>query len=187
MLIGDVIGLRPVSQADMDQLYRYHTDITNRGSYFPLGIASETTFKRQFEESGLWSDSEGMLLIVDAADTVLGHIEFYRTVGYLDELELSYQLYSREHDRKGIVSDAVRLLTAYLFNTKKFNRIRLMIHPDNAASRRVAEKCGFQHEGTARGVWFQHGRSHDLEVYAQTRADHVRGSVDGLAGLGPPG
>ena len=115
-----------------------------------------------------------MLLIVDDADEVLGHIEFYRTVGYLDELELSYQLYAREHDRRGITTDAVRLLTGYLFDSKKFNRIRLMIHPDNAASRRVAEICGYLHEGTARGVWYQHGRSHDLEVYAKTRADHYR-------------
>jgi [ribosomal protein S5]-alanine N-acetyltransferase len=175
VLTGDVISLRPVSQADLDQLYRFHIDIRNRGDYFPLGIASETVFKRRFQETGLWSDAEGMLLIVDpATDAVLGHIEFFRTVNYLDELELSYQLYAREHDRKGVVTDAVRLLTAYLFDSKRFNRIRLIIHPDNAASRRVAEKCGFLHEGTARGAWFHQGRSHDVEVYAQTRADHDR-------------
>jgi RimJ/RimL family protein N-acetyltransferase len=173
VLTGEVISLRPVSQSDLDQLYRFHIDIRNRGDFFPLGIASETVFKRRFQETGLWSDAEGMLVIVDAADTVLGHIEFYRTLGYLDELELSYQLYSREHDRKGIVSEAVQLLTDYLFASKKFNRIRLIIHPDNAASRRVAEKCGFRHEGTARGAWFHQGRSHDVEVYAVTRADRA--------------
>lgn len=174
MLIGEVISLRPVSESDLDFLYRVHVDIQNRGSYFPLGITSETMFKRQFHESGLWSDSEGMLLIVDDSDAVLGHIEFFRTVSYLDELELSYQLYSRDQERKGVVTDAVRLLTGYLFDSKKFNRIQLIIHPDNAASRRIAEKCGFLHEGTARGAWFHQGRSHDVEVYAQTRADHYR-------------
>ena len=172
MLTGDVIRLRPVRQSDLEQLYRFHIDISNRGEYFPLGIASETAFANQFRESGLWSDSEGMLLIVDEADNILGHIEFFRTVNYLDELELSYQLYSRDQDRKGIVTDAVRLLTAYLFDSKKFNRIRLIIHPDNAASRRIAEKCGFLHEGTARGAWFHRGRNHDVEVFAKTRADH---------------
>ena len=172
MLTGDVISLRPVSHSDLEQLHRFHLDIRNRGEYFPLGVASEPVFMRQFQETGLWSDAEGMLLIVDEANNILGHIEFFRTVNYLDELELSYQLYSRDQDRKGIVTDAVRLMTAYLFNSKKFKRIRLIIHPDNTGSRRVAEKCGFLHEGTARGAWFHQGRNHDVEVYALTRADH---------------
>ena len=174
MLTGDLIRLRPVTRADLEQLYHFHTDIQNRGGYFPAGIMSEPAFMHQFQETGLWTDTEGTLLIVDEVDNILGHIEFFRTVNYLDELELSYQLYSRNQERKGIVTDAVRLLTAYLFNNKKFNRIRLIIHPENLASRRIAEKCGFLHEGTARGAWFHQGRHHDVEVYAQTRADHDR-------------
>jgi RimJ/RimL family protein N-acetyltransferase len=51
------------------------------------------------------------------------------------------------------------------------NRIRLIIHPDNAPSRRVADKCGFRHEGTARGAWFSKGKHHDVEVYAVLRRD----------------
>jgi [ribosomal protein S5]-alanine N-acetyltransferase len=172
MLTGDMISLRPVSQTDLERLYRFHVDIRNRGEYFPAGVVSETAFTNEFQDSGLWTDAEGTLLIVNDADNLLGHIEFYRTVSYLDELELSYQLYSRDHDRKGIITEAVKLLTAYLFDSKKFNRIRLIIHPDNVASRRVAEKCGFLHEGTARGAWFHKGKNHDVEVYAITRSDH---------------
>jgi [ribosomal protein S5]-alanine N-acetyltransferase len=172
MLTGDAISLRPICQSDLEQFYRFHVDIRNRGEFFPVGVVSETALLHQFQESGLWTDAEGTLLIVDDADTVLGHIEFFRTVSYLDELELSYQLYSRDQDRKGIITEAVKLLTAYLFDSKKFNRIRLIIHPDNVASRRVAEKCGFLHEGTARGAWFHRGKNHDVEVYAMTRADY---------------
>lgn len=172
MLTGDVIKLRPVGQADLNLLYRFHVDIKNRANYFSLGITSEVAFSRQFQKTGSWTESEGMLFIVDDADNVLGHIEFFRTVNYLDELEL----YSRDQDRKGIVTDAVRLLTAYLFASKKHNRIRLIIHPDNAGSRRVAEKCGFRHEGTARGAWFHQGSNHDVEVYAMTGADHYGSS-----------
>jgi RimJ/RimL family protein N-acetyltransferase len=112
-----------------------------------------------------------MLLIVNDSDEILGHIEFYQTVAYLDELELSYQLYSPEYQGRGIASDAVKLMTRYLFDRKKFNRIRLIIHPDNVASKRVAAKCGYQYEGVARGAWFHRGRSHDVEVYARLRSD----------------
>jgi RimJ/RimL family protein N-acetyltransferase len=172
MLTGSVIGLRPVREADLESLYNFHQDIANRGPYFPIGVLSEPTFRRTFQETGFWEEKEGMLVIVSSADEILGHIEFFHTVAYLDELELSYQIYRPEHRGKGVATDAVRLMTGYLFDRKKSNRIRLIIHPDNAASRRVAEKCGYRLEGIARGAWFNRGRSHDVEVHAIVRDDY---------------
>ncbi len=174
MLQGTVIRLRPVRESDLDLVYAFHVDIANRGEYFPIGVVSETRFRGDFRESGLWTDDHGTLLIVDGQDAILGHIEFFRTLSYLDELELGYQLYSPEHAGRGIASEAVRLMTGYLFDRTKFNRIRLVIHPDNLASRRIAEKCGYRHEGVARGAWFHRGRNHDVEIYAIVREDHDR-------------
>lgn len=174
MLQGEVIRLRTVRQSDIERLYEFHHDIANRGDYFPIGVMAEPVFQRQFSETGFWEDMEGMLLIVNDSDDILGHIEFYRTVGYLDELELSYHIYTQQHYGQGIASDAVRLLTGYLFDRKKTNRIRLIIHPDNLASKRVAEKCGYQFEGIARGAWYHRGRNHDVEVHAILREDHYR-------------
>ncbi len=172
MLRGKTIMLRPVRESDIEPLYQFHLDIANRGAYFPVGVMSESVFRKQFTETGLWEKEEGMLVIVDLKDDIVGHIEFFRTVNYLDELELSYHVYSPEYTGKGIATEAVKLLTRYLFNGKKFNRIRLIIHPDNLASQRVALKCGYQHEGTARGAWFHQGRNHDVEVFALVRDDY---------------
>jgi RimJ/RimL family protein N-acetyltransferase len=113
-----------------------------------------------------------MLVITTHADEIIGHIEFFQTVAYLDELELSYHIYAPEHRGQGVATEAVKLLTGYLFHRMKHNRIRLIIHPDNLASRRVAEKCGYQYEGIARGAWFNKGQSQDVAVYARVRADH---------------
>jgi RimJ/RimL family protein N-acetyltransferase len=49
-------------------------------------------------------------------------IEFFRTVPYLDELELSYQIYGTQNRGKGIAPESVRLLTKYLFERSKVNR-----------------------------------------------------------------
>ena len=174
MLQGEVIRLRTVRQSDIERLYEFHHDIANRGDYFPIGVMAEPVFMRRFTETGFWEDMEGMLLIVNDSDDILGHIEFYPTVGYLDELELSYHIYTQQHYGRGIASDAVRLLTGYLFDRKKYNRIRLIIHPDNLASKRVAKKCGYQFEGIARGAWYHRGRNHDVEVHAILREDHYR-------------
>ena len=172
MLNGKSIHLRVVRESDVDRVYAFHLDIANRGEYFPIGVMSEPAFRSSFQETGFWQEKEGMLLIVNDAGDILGHIEFFHTVNYLDELELSYQLYSHEHEGQGIVTEAVRLMTGYLFDRKKNNRIRLVIHPDNLASKRVGEKCGFKFEGIARGAWFHRGQSQDVEVHALLRDDY---------------
>jgi RimJ/RimL family protein N-acetyltransferase len=57
------------------------------------------------------------------------------------------------------------------FATKKEHRIHLVIVPGNDASRRIAEKCGFMLEGTARGAFFNGGRNHDVLLYSLLRTD----------------
>jgi RimJ/RimL family protein N-acetyltransferase len=69
------------------------------------------------------------------------------------------------------VTEAVQLLTDYLFAAKKVNRIHLVIVPENAASRRIAEKCSFTLEGTIRGAFFNDGRSQDVVLYLLLRDD----------------
>ena len=173
MLTGGSITLRPVRDTDIDQLYAYHVDIDNRGDFFPRGILAQPAFHKHFQETGFWSKDDGMLLIVNSDDEFLGHIEFFKTVNYLDEYELSYQVYAPEHRGKGVASEAVRLIVRYLFENKRVNRIRLVIHPDNIASRRLAEKCGFRHEGTARGAWYHKGKHQDVEIYALLHSDVI--------------
>jgi [ribosomal protein S5]-alanine N-acetyltransferase len=169
MLSGNSIRLRPVREPDLEELYSRHIEILNRGKFFPMGFVSESEFHRHFQNNGFWTKEEGMLLILNNAESILGHIEFFRTVNYLDELELSYQVYEQAIRGQGYATEAVNLMVRYLFSHQKMNRIRLIIHPDNCASRRVAEKCGFVHEGTARGAWYHQGSPRDVEVYAILR------------------
>lgn len=173
MLNGKSIRLRPVWENDLDQLYSLHLDIDNRGDYFPRGILSRPAFQKQFQETGFWSKDDGMLLIISEKDEILGHIEFFKTVNYLDEYELSYQVYTTEQRGKGVATEAVNLLVLYLFESKQVNRIRLVIHPDNVASCRLAKKCGFKHEGTARGAWYNKGKHNDVEIYSILHEDVI--------------
>ena len=170
MLRGQSIGLRPVRSEDLEALWSAHVDLANRGAYFPRGVISETAFRAAHAEHGMWQAHEGTLLIT-ADGLVVGHIEFFEPVSYWDCFELSYQLHDHEYDGRGHVSEAVRLLVDYLFDTKRRERIQLVIVPENAGSRRVAEKCGFTLEGTARGAFFNHGRSNDVVLYSLLRGD----------------
>jgi RimJ/RimL family protein N-acetyltransferase len=171
MLEGRRIRLRPVRETDLDRLYEAHMAIRARGSYFPLGVMSEPAFRREFSENGFWQKAEGMLVILTPEDEIAGHIEFFRPVTYWDAFELSYQLYDDRHAGRGYATEAVQLLVDYLFAAKKEHRIHLVIVPENAASRRIAEKCGFTLEGTARGAFFNDGRNQDVLLYSLLRTD----------------
>jgi ribosomal-protein-alanine N-acetyltransferase len=52
----------------------------------------------------------------------------------------------RNYANKGYTSAAVLLLTDFAFNTLKLHRIEINLRPENAASRRVAEKAGYVFE-----------------------------------------
>jgi ribosomal-protein-alanine N-acetyltransferase len=173
MIKGQSITLRPVRETDIDQLYALHLDIDNRGHYFPRGVLSQPAFRKEFQETGFWGKEDGMLVITSPNDDILGHIEFFKTVNYLDEFELSYVVYAADQRGKGVATEAINLLVRYLFETKRVNRIRLVIHPENRASRRLAEKCGFRHEGTARGAWYNKGKHQDVEIYAILHNDVI--------------
>ena len=171
MLQGARIRLRPVREADLDALYEAHVAIADRGDYFPLGVNSEPAFRREFAENGFWQREEGTLLMITADGETAGHIEFFKPVSYWDAFELSYQLYGERFSGHGYTTEAVQLVVDYLFATKKQHRIHLVIVPANAASRRIAEKCGFELEGTVRGAFFNHGANHDVLLYSLLRTD----------------
>ena len=182
MLRGARITLRPVREADLDAMYAAHVDIDNRGAFFPLGVQSESGFRRAFGETGFWQKEEGTLLITSPEGEIAGHIEFFKPVNYWDAFELSYQLYEHRFAGQGWVSEAVQLTIDYIFGAKKHNRIQLVIVPENAASRRIAEKCGFQLEGTARGAFFNGGRNQDVLIYSLLRDDPRPWHDGGAAG-----
>ena len=162
MLTGDRITLRTVRAADLDALYEAHVDIRNRGHWYPLGVQSESAFRREHAESGFWKKDGGTLLIVNEDGEVAGHIEFFVPVPYWDAFELAYQLYDDRFAGRGYVTEAVQLLVDYLTATKKQHRLQLVIAPDNLASRRIATKCGFVEEGSARGAFFNQGVNQDV-------------------------
>ena len=171
MLKGASFRLRTVRESDLHAYQAHLADISNRGDYYPQRISSEHDVRQTYEKDGYWLQDSGILLIVNEADTIIGHIGFFKPVAFWNAYEIHYILFDQNQRGRGIVSEATQLLVRYLFETRHVNRIQLEIHPDNLASRRVAEKCGFTHESTARGVWFHRGQHMDFEIWVRFRDD----------------
>jgi RimJ/RimL family protein N-acetyltransferase len=72
---------------------------------------------------------------------------------------------------KGVATEATALLVGWLFKTKKIGRVQLTLIPENAASRRVAEKSGFRFEGVLRRSVFSQGKTSDIEMWSLLREE----------------
>ncbi|MBV9772580.1 MAG: GNAT family N-acetyltransferase [Gemmatimonadetes bacterium] len=174
MIRGEHIVLRTVRESDLDALFDLLSDQSTRGEHFPLRLPSDAAFRKEYRETGFWGDSFGRLLVCDPEGRILGSIWYFQTAPYLDGLEIGYHLFDVASRGKGHMSEALKLLAGFLFATRKINRLQLGIMPENEASRRVAQNCGFRSEGIARGAIFLRGGNHDLEMFSLLRADAGR-------------
>ncbi len=172
MLKGEVVTLRPIEESDLETLYRLQLNVEARGEFFPRWPQSLPQLRKQFQEDGMFTTESGALVMVDnSTGAIVGELFYFPTVQYMQELEIGYIVFDTSVRGRGYTTEALRLMTRFVFETKMVGRIRLVIATDNKASRRVAEKAGYHHEGTMRGGWFNAGRWLDGELYAITRAD----------------
>ena len=79
--------------------------------------------------------------------------------------ELGYYI-AEPHWGKGIVTEAVKQICAYVFMNTDIVRIFAEPYAHNAASCRVLEKAGFQLEGTLRQNAIKNGQMTDMKMYA---------------------
>ena len=79
---------------------------------------------------------------------------------------LSYWLF-KDYTGQGLMTEAVKLLSAYAFTTLKLNRLELLVSVHNDKSTAVAKRCGFKEEGICR----------DFELINGKFVDHRRFSL----------
>jgi ribosomal-protein-alanine N-acetyltransferase len=143
---------------------------------------TEETVRAKIAASGEWSDAPwGMILAIDASGDLVGEIQVRGGPAAAlppGVYELGIELYDDARRGRGIGSDAIAALSAYLFDHQGANRVQLSTDVDNEAMRTVAERAGFLFEGVMRSFFSpQEGEPpHDYALYGRTRDDHRDGS-----------
>ncbi|HEY2915679.1 MAG TPA: GNAT family protein [Candidatus Limnocylindrales bacterium] len=179
MIKGKAITLRPVRESDLDELFTKSIDIESRGPWFPHPESSLGKMRKTYAENGWWSADYGQFAAVDDTDRLVAHVLWWKLNGSIGDTELGYRVFDPADRGKGIASEAVDLLAGWLFDSYPLNRLQLVIHVENAASHRVAEKCGYTKETTARGAWYHKGAWQDVDVFTMTRAQFDQRRDDG--------
>ena len=171
MLEGENVVLRLFEESDLEAFAKLHNRYAERGEYYPIGIQSLTQYRKRFSENGFWEEDQGSMLIVDRQGRMLGMIFFFKAAPHHEGFEVGYTLFKRQDRGQGVVSEALRLFSAYLFEWKKTPRLQLLIARGNAPSRRVAEKCGYEREGTLRKSFFLRGEYMDCDLFSLLREE----------------
>jgi len=172
MIRGKNVLIRTMRDRDTETYFEKISDLAARGKHFPKFLHSEASFRKRYNETGYWTDDHGTFLIFDLQETrMLGQVAFFKTIHYWNNYELGYILFDPADRGKGIMTEAVRMVCKYLFDAKSILRITIQAEPENVASKKVAEKCGFKFEGVARSVFESFGKPTDIEVWSLTHAD----------------
>jgi len=84
--------------------------------------------------------------------------------------EVGYSL-NRHYWNQGIMTEALRAMIAFGFDSLNLNRIEAQHESDNPASGHVMTRAGMRHEGHLRHRLYNKGRFVDVDLYAILRQD----------------
>jgi len=171
MIKGEKIILRNVRESDVDVLYSLKNNVEERGEFWNLLLLSQPLFKKKFNDTGLWTEDYGCMIIETVEGDIVGEIVYFKTCWYIPGYEVGYQVFKRENRGKGYTSEALKIFSRYLFGAYNIERLEVNVALDNEGSRRVAEKNGFKHEGIKRKVFYCRGKFIDCNSLSLTRED----------------
>jgi [ribosomal protein S5]-alanine N-acetyltransferase len=165
--------LRPFAADDLDRIAEL---MANKDFMrFSMGpMTREQT--RSFLDKVIGWDRAGLpsqlAMIVRSSGTLAGYCGFFhQEVDGAKEIEIGYRL-ERDFWNRGLTTEAARAVRDYGFRDLKLERVISLIHPENQASRRVAEKNGMilERETTFKGF--------PTFVFAITRTQWMKLSDD---------
>ena len=171
MIKGKNINLRHVRQEDLEVLGKLMNDVELKGDFARTNMKSPVLLKKEFEENGLSSVINEMFCIVDTNEKLVGTIGHMQTVPYSTAREIGFSVFETKNRSKGYATEAVSLLTAYLFDTQPINRVQICMPVGHEACEKLVKKCGFTLEGIVRGSIFVRGRYLDTCMYSMLRSE----------------
>ncbi len=115
-----------------------------------------------------------ILFAIEADDRLVGDIQARCSDQAMPPgvWEVGIDLWEGVDRGRGLGTEAVRLLTAHLFAREGAHRVQATTDVENAAMRRVLEKCGYAREGVlAAYMPAPDGPPRDYVMYARTLND----------------
>lgn len=139
--------LRPFRRKDVDLLAKL---MKNRDFMrFSLGVYTREQTIAFLEKILSWDEAglpSQFAVIFRENSELIGYCGFFhQIVDGKNEIEIGYRLHP-DYWNRGLATEAAKAVRDHSIHDLKLNRVISLIHPDNAASRRVGEKIGMRLE-----------------------------------------
>ena len=173
MLKGQLCTVRHLLTTDLNTFIALVNDLPSRGDYFSNHFKSPEAMRKEFVQNSFVTDDSELFVIEDSLHHIVGAISHFKTRTPVAR-EIGYRLFDPKLAGRGYVTEACQLVVDYLFNVHPYHRLELLSAPDNAASIRIAEKCGFTAEGKLRQCFFINGGYTDVNIYSLLRPEWMQ-------------
>lgn len=169
-LADAVVLLRPWAELDVPAALIERSDASVDRFQWPHDARYTEADARQFfieqEQARLRGEELHFAFVTPASPSeVLGGGSLYAVDPRHGRAAVGYWLAPQARGH-GIATHAVRLLARHAFEKLEIARLELTCAPDNLASQRVAERCGFTREGVLRSHIPYKGGRRDTVIYS---------------------
>lgn len=165
--------VRHLLNTDLNTFIALVNDLPSRGDYFSSHFKSPEAMRKEFLQNGFVSEDSELFVVEDPLHHIVGVITHFKSRTPVSR-EIGYRLFDPALAGQGYTTEALRLLCDYLFKVHTWHRLEVLSAPQNEASVRVAQKCGFSEEGTLRQAFFINGRYQDVKVFSLLRPEWER-------------
>jgi RimJ/RimL family protein N-acetyltransferase len=168
-----------IEKINLERLNDFYNALSESAQeWFAEGMLSKPDMSMEELEAAVkgflkrWEDDDAYMFYILEAGTnqVLGSV-------FLNHVNRTYQLanlgYLVRTSRagEGIATAAARLVAHYGFETLGFQRLEIVVRPQNTASLKVAEKVGAMREGLLRHRLQHHGSPCDALMHSLIPTD----------------
>lgn len=168
--------LRPLRMSDEKDMFAYASD--EEVSRHVLWDAHKTpadsrAFLRGAKRQYRLGLPSSFAIVLRDTNRMVGTIGFMWINTDHKSAEVGYSL-ARDCWNKGIMTEALRAVLVFAFDTLRLNRVEAQHETDNPASGRVMQKAGMCFEGVLRQRLYNKGRFVDVALYAILRGDYIK-------------
>jgi ribosomal-protein-alanine N-acetyltransferase len=173
----DRLKLRLITPEAYKAVFQEYTDDEIK-LFFGLQSDDDLKKERIKYEKGMTTYNRSFILfqLIDKrSDTVIGGCGLHNWMPDHSRSEIGYALNNDAVKQKGLMTEAIRPIIDYGFNTLHLNRIEAFIGANNVASQKLIRKMKFKQEGCLREHYCKEGVLEDSWVFSLLKSEYEAG------------
>ncbi len=166
--------LRKLTPEVYDHIYKTFSE---KEQLHFLGLTSLEDLKKEQEkhQKGLATYNKTFVyfqLIDKETQLVIGWCGYHTWYTDHNRAEIGYGLISDDYKNKGLMTEALKPIISYGFETMKLFRIEAFLSLENIPSFKLLIKFGFKQEGLLRNHYLKDGVYEDSAIFSLLKSDY---------------